>query len=227
MKIIKIACIMLIVSFSCIAVNVSAQENKPLIQFGIIADIQYADCESGATRFYRNSLKKLDDCISSLNDEKVQFTVNLGDVVDRNFADLDSVLIRLKHLKGKVYNTTGNHDYHGISNNQVLYDKLNMPSEYYSFKKKNWIFVMLNTNEVSTYANIDGTEKEKELAVMQQNIKSSGGIQGAKWNGGIRAKQLKWMNNILAKAEKVGDNVLIFSHHPFYPESAFTALNNM
>jgi 3',5'-cyclic AMP phosphodiesterase CpdA len=218
---------MFILSLISSGVNISAQEKKPLIQFGIIADIQYADCEPGGTRFYRNSLHKLDDCVNYLNDSKVQFTINLGDVIDRNFADLDSVLVRLKRLKNKVYNTTGNHDYHGITDNRILYDKLDMPSEYYSFKKKNWVFILLNTNEISSYANVMGTEKERELTAMRQQIKSSGGIQGAEWNGGVGKKQLPWLNNQLAKAEKSGDCVLVFTHHPLYPKTGFTALNNM
>jgi beta-galactosidase len=227
MKIIKILYAALIISLSHLGVNISAQENTPLIRFGIIADIQYADCESRGSRFYRNSLQKLNNCIDYLNDHKVQFTINLGDVIDRDVADWDSVLIRLKRFDNKVYNTTGNHDYHGVTDNRVLYDKLKMPSEYYSFKKKNWVFILLNTNEISSYANITGTEKEQELAAMLQQIKSSGGTQGADWNGGIGKKQLKWLSDQLTKAEKSGYNVLIFSHHPLYPESGFTALNNM
>ena len=180
--------------------NVSAQNTEPLIRFGLIADIQYANCDPAGTRFYKNSLQKLDDCIDCLNNHDVQFTVNLGDLIDRNVAEWDSVLIRLKRLKNKVYNTTGNHDYHGITNNKVLYDKLDMASEYYSFKKKNWVFILLNTNEISSYANTAGTKKEQELNVLLRQIQSSGGMQGAEWNGGISAKQLEWLDRLLAKA---------------------------
>ena len=43
--------------------NIFAQSSPPLIVFGLIADTQYADCESGKTRFYRNSLGKLHESI--------------------------------------------------------------------------------------------------------------------------------------------------------------------
>ena len=205
--------------------NVSAQEN-PLIQFGIIADIQYCSCDTYGSRFYKKSLKKLEDAVNFLNEQNVQFTINLGDITDKNVNDLDSVLNRLNNLKNRVYNTPGNHDYNGITNNKVLYKKLNMPAEYYFFKKKNWVFIMLNTNEVSSYANISGTPKEQELLNALDRIKSSGGRQGAGYNGGISEKQLKWFDNLLKKSEKSGNNVLVFSHHPLYPESGYTALNN-
>ena len=85
--------------------------------------------------------------------------------------DLDSVLICLKHLNKKIFHTTGNHDYKGITDNKVLYKKLKMPSEYYSFMKKNWVFVFLNTNEIAAYSNVVGTAKEQELLRIQNQIK--------------------------------------------------------
>lgn len=81
--------------------NIFAQSSPPLIVFGLIVDTQYADCESGKTRFYRNSLGKLHESIDYFNNQKVQFTVNLGDIIDRDQKDLDSVLICLKHLNKK------------------------------------------------------------------------------------------------------------------------------
>lgn len=204
-----------------------AQKDEPLIRFGLFADVQYADCESAGSRFYRNSLGKLKDCIDSLNNHQVQFTINLGDIIDRNLKDLDSVLIYLKCLDKKVYHTTGNHDYKGITDNKVLYEKLDMPSAYYFFKKKNWVFVFLNTNEISAYSNIKGTDKEHEFTAMKKQIKSTGGIQGANWNGGMSKEQLAWLNKLLAKCEKKRNNVLLFSHHPLYPKTEFVALNNM
>lgn len=86
--------------------NIFAQSSPPLIVFGLIADTQYADCESGKTRFYRNSLGKLHESIDYFNNQKVQFTVNLGDIIDRDQKDLDSVLICLKHLNKKIFHTT-------------------------------------------------------------------------------------------------------------------------
>lgn len=203
------------------------QSDDPLITFGVIADTQYANCEPEGSRYYRNSLEKVEECVDYFNEQGVQFTVSLGDVTDRDFNDLDSVLMRLELLENDIYHITGNHDYKGVTNNRVLYTKLKMPSEYYFFKQENWVFIMLNTNEVAPYANVAGTKKEKQLSELLKEIKSSGGKQGAKWNGGISHKQLQWLDKRLAKCEKKGYNVLVFSHHPLYPSTEFTALNNM
>lgn len=204
-----------------------AQNEKPLIRFGLFADAQYADCDPNINRYYRQSLSKLEECINYLNQERVQFAINLGDIIDRDFKEIDTLLTSLKRLDHKVYHLTGNHDYKGVTDNNALYKKLNMPSEYYSMGKKKWVFIFLNTNELASYANVAGTEKEQELSALRQQIKKTGGIQGASWNGGVSAKQLEWLDKLLAKSEKAGKRVLIFAHHPLWPKSAFTALNNV
>jgi hypothetical protein len=53
----------------CISIA-AAQRIRPVIRFGIISDIQYCDCETGGSRYYRNSLHKL-----ALNDREVLSTV--------------------------------------------------------------------------------------------------------------------------------------------------------
>lgn len=216
--------LILLIGFS--AMHLSSQNNSPLIRFGLIADIQYGDCDTHGARFYRNSLDKLTACVDSLNEKKVQFTVNLGDMVDRNPEDIDPVLNVLKKLDAPLYNTTGNHDYKGFTNNDDLYRKLDMRSAYYSFRKGKWRFIMLNTNEIASYANIAGTWKEPELLVMQNRIKLTKRTNAQDWNGGISSRQMQWLKDRLQTAQSRGEKVLIFSHNPLYPATEFTALND-
>lgn len=206
--------------------NVLAQDVSPILKFGLFADAQYADCPSENTRFYRQSLQKLDSCVDYFNRQNVRFTVNLGDIVDRKNSDLKAIMLPLSRLNNEIYHITGNHDYKEVTDNYALYRQLGMPSEYYSFKKQNWTFIMLNTNEVSAYANVAGTEKEKELAEMLEHIRQTGGKQAYRWNGGASKKQMKWLDDLLAECERNNDCVLIFTHHPLYPQSEFTALNS-
>lgn len=203
-----------------------SQNSSEPIRFGIIADIQYADCNTQGNRYYRNSLEKLKECITELNQQKVQFTVTLGDLIDRNPADLKPVTDCLKKLNTRVYHTTGNHDYKGTTDNKKLFRQLNMPSEYYSFQQGDWLFIMLNTNEIASYSNLKDNKKKKELVAMQNRIKTSKRNNGQNWNGGISSQQLEWLHKLLQKAQKKGEKVLIFSHHPLYPATAFTALND-
>lgn len=203
-----------------------AQKDQPIIKFGLFADIQYGNCETNGSRFYRNSLGKLENCVRELNHQEVEFSINLGDIVDRSYGDIDSVLIYLERLERKLYNTTGNHDYKEVVDNEILYKKLKMPSAYYYFKEKNWVFIMLNTNEVASYANIAGTEKEKQLTEMIAKAKLTSGVAKPSWNGGISHQQLDWLSKLLTKCDRLSENVLIFSHHPLYPDTDYTAQNN-
>lgn len=203
-------------------------QDKPLIRFGLIADIQYCDCEPRINRYYKNSLTKLEEAVRELNEQNVDFTVNLGDLVDKDTYDnLDAVLVRQGKLENKVYNTTGNHDYGGVEDNEALFRRLDMPAEYYSFRYKNWRFIMLNTNEVSSYSNIEGTPMEDELKAMQEKIKATGGKNGAGYNGGISKKQLEWLEKELKEAQLQQEKVLVFSHHPLYAAVGLTALNDL
>jgi beta-galactosidase len=203
-----------------------AQNAGQILKFGLIADVQYANCEPSGSRFYRHSLEKLENCVKHLNNEGVEFTVNLGDAIDRDFLDLDSVLIRLNRLSAPVYNLTGNHDYSSLSDNELLYRKLNMEQAYYSFEHGEWLFLMLNTNEIASYSNIGGTKQEEELKAMMSRIKRTKSSNGATWNGGVGHKQLEWLDGLLSAAEQSGQKVMIFSHHPLYPPTSFSALNN-
>lgn len=203
-----------------------AQESVPSLRFGLFADVQYADCPSDIGRFYKESLAKLDTCVRCFNRQQVDFSISLGDIIDRKNEDVEVVLQRLEHLESPVYHLTGNHDYKETSDCESLYRQLSMPSSYYSFKKNGWIFVLLNTNEIASYAHVKGTPKEKELKTMLEDVRKSGGQQGRSWNGGVGREQVQWLDSLLNDCDRHGYKVLVFSHHPFYPFSSFTALNN-
>ncbi|MCC8145740.1 MAG: metallophosphoesterase [Bacteroidales bacterium] len=223
----KLYVVCMVISLFCSSLNnLKSQEILPIIRIGLIADIQYGDCDSRGSRFYRNSLPKLDSCMVDFNQNHVHFIVNLGDLVDRSPNDIDAVLSILKQAESPVYNITGNHDYGGFKDNEALYRKLNMPQEYYSLLSQNWRFILLNTNEIASYANVEETWKEKELKEQMDHLKKTDKKNGQSYNGGISSIQLKWLEDQLKAAEKNDENVIIFSHHPLYPSSAYTALND-
>lgn len=218
----------LIICFSFLGSSLVIGQEKPIIKFGIIADIQYCDNDTRGSRFYRNSLDKLEASVNDLNSENIEFSVVLGDLVDRDTPrNLDSVLIRLQKLDSTTYITTGNHDYDGISDNKALFEKLNMPSEYYAFTKDNWLFIMLNTNELSSYSKTDDPIKNAEYENLTEKLKSENRPNLASYNGGISKAQMKWLKQKLISAEEEGKEVFIFSHHPLSGIPGLTALNDI
>lgn len=212
----------------CLSFTMCAQKQAKNIRFGLIADIQYCDCETRGNRFYRNSLEKLNTCVDDFNKEDLAFVINLGDLVDRDTEkSLDTILSILDKSDAEVYNTTGNHDYDGVTDNEVLYTRLGMPSSYYSFIREDWRFIMLNTNEVASYANVTGTPLEEELENMMEQIRLTARKNGASYNGGVSKKQLDWLKQELVTAEEQKEKVIIFSHHPLYAAPGLTALNDL
>jgi Predicted phosphohydrolases len=203
------------------------ESNPPAVRFGIMSDIQYCDCDNLWILYYRESLPKLEEAVNYMNKKNVDFTVNLGDIIDRDYSSFDPVIERLDKLNNKLINITGNHDYDGVTDNKILYDRLSMPDEYftYEFKEHDWQFIFLNTNELASYSNIKGTPKEEEYNTIVERSDKEERNNTQSCNGGISEKQLHWLDSILTVADSLNKKVLIFSHHPIYPDNA--AINNI
>ncbi|MDP3916068.1 MAG: metallophosphoesterase [Bacteroidota bacterium] len=134
---------------------------KPVVRFGMLSDVHYADREPAGERFYRQSLGKVQECIDRMNQEKLDFVIELGD-----FKDQDSVPNEVKTLKylsdietvfqqfnGSTYHVLGNHDMDSISKLQFLgrVENTAVPAteSYYSFNRKGIHFVVLDGNFTS------------------------------------------------------------------------------
>lgn len=221
----KIASLVVFISCACLSY---AQEirNRPL-RIGLIADIQYADKESRGTRFYRASLPKLNESVTVLNEHRVDFTVVVGDFVDEGPKDLPTVLVELDRLDKPVYNLLGNHDFETVQQPDDLYKAFRMPSPYYAIDTAGWRFIFLNTNELSAYATTPNTAKGKAYQRLAEAFEKQGRGKAQPWNGGVGKKQLRWLRKQLELAQKRGQQVVVFTHHPVLPEgNGHEALNN-
>ena len=131
---------------------------KPIIRFGMLSDIHYANREPAGTRFYNQSLTKVQEAVARMNQEKLDFAIELGDFKDQDavpneantlkyLTDVESVF---QKFKGPTYHVLGNHDMDGISKQQFLerVENTGIPNtkSYYSFNKKGFHFVVLDGN---------------------------------------------------------------------------------
>ena len=190
---------------------------KAQISFGVFADCQYCDCETSNTRFYRNSLQKLEKAITHFNqNEKLEFVVNVGDLIDRNFASFTPLKPILQKLNKPVYHLPGNHDFEVEPEHLKKVPKeLGLSAMYYSLVKKDWMFVFLDGTDISFFT--ADKEKVKLAEKMSVRLKAEGKPNYHPWNGGIGEQQLNWLNNQLQQAESENLNVAIFCHHPLLP----------
>jgi len=201
------------------------QSQKPLFTFGVIADVQYCECEPEGSRFYRLSPTRLREAVNSFKTDSVSFILNLGDLIDRGYESFKPVLNILDSSGVQVYHLTGNHDY-SVDDRYKRRLPLSMPSKegYYSFNHMNFRFIALNGNEISTYSSTSKAaikKAEDYLAV----LKDSGNVNAIDWNGGISAKQLDWLKIQLDDATAKNENVFILCHFPVYPENIHNLLN--
>ena len=197
------------------------------VSFGIVADLQYCDSPPTINRYYRKSPKKLQNAIDEFNRNQLDFVINLGDLIDQKWQSYDGILPLFDTIKAPVFHVLGNHDYEVDEQYKPEVHKKLITQKYYDFSVENWRFIVLDGNEVSTFANQKHTAEYKTAELLLQKLEKEGVINGNFWNGGIGESQLKWMTQTLDEAEKNHEKVIIFCHFPIFPAHRHNLLNDL
>ncbi len=144
----------------------SSRGNRP-VRFGVVTDCHYADVDPAGTRFYRQSLDKLAECVDRMNTEKVDFLIELGDFKDQGrppverdtLAYLQDAEAVFQRFAGPTYHVLGNHDVDSISKAQFLTrvtnTRIDPGRSYYSFDVKGLHCIVLDANYRSDDADYD------------------------------------------------------------------------
>jgi hypothetical protein len=200
-------------------------EQKPLFSFGIVADVQYCDCDTYNTRFYRNSPAKLKDAVEDLKADSPAFIINLGDLIDRDFESFDPVLKILDAVGIKVYHTLGNHDYTVNAGDARKVARITESDKgYYSFTHEGFRFIILNGNEVAKYA---PTAAGRKAGIqLLEELKASDAINAMDWNGATGSTQLEWFRKELMASHKADEKVFVICHFPVWPVGTHNLLNS-
>lgn len=172
------------------------------VRFGVVTDCHYADIDAAGTRFYRESIDKLAECVAQMNAEHVDFLIELGDFKDQDktpveektlgyLRDIEAVF---QQFKGPTYHVLGNHDMDSLSKQQFLSHVENTGigpgRNYYSFDVKGLHFVVLDANYKD-----DGSDYDHG---------------NFSWQGAnIPAHELDWLRQDLAGAN---GPVVVFVH---------------
>jgi manganese-dependent ADP-ribose/CDP-alcohol diphosphatase len=164
---------------------------KPIISFGLITDIQYADNDDQWNytkthlRRYRNALKLVDEaCHYWLNGKySISFILQLGDIIDgisfknkTSIEDLNAVLEQFKrNFKSfPIYHIWGNHELYNFTRLELLngplcsFDtKKSSPGHYGTFEVcPNLRIIALDTYEFSAL----GVEKDSEVYIQAMEL---------------------------------------------------------
>ena len=196
-----------------------------LFSFGVISDVQYADSNPIGTRYFRSSPEKLKDALTTFRKDSVNFIVNLGDLIEKDYESYKPILNILNSSGIKTYHLTGNHDY---SVDPRYLTRLPLFTEsregYYSIIYKKFRLIFLNGNEISTYVSASKT-KVREANEYIAKLKKNGAINAIDWNGGIGPDQLVWITGQLDQAADNSEKVIFFCHFPIAPENIHNLLN--
>jgi len=118
---------------------------EPIVKFGIITDLHYADANTGGSRHYRDSLPKMREALQTISDANADFQIELGDFKDmdasQHCAGQDSPsdqcintttgFLRkieeemLQGFEGPKYHVFGNHDVDILTQPQVVAEEHN------------------------------------------------------------------------------------------------------
>lgn len=224
---------------------VNAQRN-PLLSFGVISDVQYADIPDGRSfggvpRYYRHSILVLQRAVWNWNNnQKLKFVVNFGDIVDgfcpkdQSSTVVKKVVDEFENFNGPVYHMIGNHCLYNLPRNKLL-PLLKIPAHdrhaYYDFSPiPEYRFVVLDGYDISAIGwPEDHPNTEKALKILREKNPNSekNSPQGLvnlerrflKFNGGVGKEQLEWLDCVLQDATKSNQKVVVCCHLPLDPGS--------
>tara|TARA_R110002049_G_scaffold305895_1_gene503463 strand:- start:457 stop:1368 length:912 start_codon:yes stop_codon:yes gene_type:complete len=196
------------------------------LAIGIIADCQYCYCDSSPSRFYKNSPNKLKKAVAALNKEELNYSIHLGDFIDRDFNSFDTVLPIWNTLKTKKYHVLGNHDFSvADSLKPLVMHKMNLKQRYYSLVENNWRFIILDGNDLSFQGAIS-PEKIAQTDSLFTLLSNTDLPNLQTWNGGLSTEQLQWVESELKLAMENSENVGFYCHFPVMGEDKVHRLWN-
>jgi len=92
-------------------------------RFGLVTDSHFADIDTRGSRHYRESLEKMTECIELMNEERVDFLVELGDFTngaeEGDASHLEAIEAIFGTFEGPRYHVLGNHDLDSLSKAEV------------------------------------------------------------------------------------------------------------
>ncbi|EYU22196.1 hypothetical protein ABFS82_09G013000 [Erythranthe guttata] len=222
---------------------ITAQAKQPLVSFGVISDVQYADIPDGRSflgtpRYYRNSLLVLQKAVQKWNERKLNFVINFGDIIDgfcpkpHSLNAIKKIVNEFDAFDGPVYHMIGNHCLYNLPRENLL-PILNIPSRdgkaYYEFSPTpEFRFVVLDGYDVSAIgwpANHPNTIKALDF-LNEKNPNSDknspNGLVGPDrrflmFNGGVGKEQIEWLDFVLEDATRSNQKVVVCCHLPLDP----------
>jgi alkaline phosphatase len=171
-------------------------EKKAALRLGLLTDLHYADKPEAGTRFYRETLGKLNEAVARFNAEELAAVVELGDLIDQapsaeqELAWLKTIEERFATVRAPRHYVLGNHCVTTLTKEEFAAHTGASPTPHYSFDHGGFHFVIL-----------DACYRADGVAYARKNF-------GWK-DTAIPAPELEWLRADLAAA---GKPTIVFAH---------------
>ncbi|MEO1224562.1 MAG: metallophosphoesterase [Pseudomonadota bacterium] len=214
-------------ALSAVAASLPASaQDSPLVRFGVIADPQYAPAPPRGSRYYANSLWKLSEAVDAFNQEDLAFVVTLGDIIDRHVDAYTHILPIYERVETDNLFVLGNHEYDVASDYVTTVPSfLGMDERYYDFAVNGVRFIVIDGNDLSLFANPEGTPRHEASVAMYDAMVAADQVNAQTWNGGLSDEQLAWLEDRLDAAQAAGEQVVVLGHYPLAPEDIHNLWN--
>ena len=148
----------------------------------------------------------------------MEFSLHLGDVIDRDFNSFDDILPAFATFKKPVHHVLGNHDFEvDAEHKKDVPNRLGLSNRHYDFVHHGLRFIILDGTEVSTFAHPEESPEheagKKELARLTEEK----AVNGKFWNGAVGPRQRTWLEGRLKHARKAKERVILCCHYPLQP----------
>lgn len=201
---------------------------KTGLAFGVVADVQYADKSTAENRNYRQAINKLAACVDDFNSIRLDFVIQLGDIIDGPDAggrDMEEILGVFAGIRTDTYSVVGNHDFAGANREEVL-SLLGLERSYYDFERNGWRFVVLDTTEIGVEAGWAKENKNFRIAEdMLTRLKEQNAVNAKCYNGAVSDEQKRWLEGVLRDASAKGQKAIVFGHGALLGKSKYMVLN--
>jgi 3',5'-cyclic AMP phosphodiesterase CpdA len=163
-------------------------------------------------------MSKLAAAIDHFNGRPLAFCVHLGDLIDREWRSFDDITKPFSSSRQRWHQLLGNHDFEVLDEHKPNVPKrMGMQWRYGAFDHGAFRFLVLDTNDVSTYAHAAGTPERASAESELARLEAAKVVQAKSWNGGLGRAQLHWLDRSCAEARGAQRKVIILAHHPVYP----------
>ena len=163
-----------------------ADDAPPKVRLGLITDLHYADKPPAGTRYYRESLTKLEEAATQFKKDQPDLVVELGDLIDaaETVEAEQEYLRRIQQdflkLPGKKHYVLGNHCVTTLTKQELL-SGVGRRDSYYSFDFGGFHFVVLDAcfrSDGESYGRnnfqwTDANVPAAELAWLQDDLKAA------------------------------------------------------